>query len=140
MLRVGPWNRLPLTIRWLSEEHARDLSLPPMHMPICYGAVVSKKLKKSEECVQVSECGICCQTVSGKAMRCLNAGCDLKSHVVCLAERFAERGEYVPVEGKCPKCGKVFLWGDLVRKYKGCYGSLEVTINNVDDYFEFDSD
>ncbi|XP_058450649.1 structure-specific endonuclease subunit SLX1 homolog [Malaya genurostris] len=47
MLRIGPWNRLPLTVRWLAEEFHREFEVgksPPMHMPICFGRV--KKVPK----------------------------------------------------------------------------------------------
>ena len=48
MLNVGPWYRLPLTIRWLDDDfyikYATSIS-PPMHMPVTYGPVVSKKLE-----------------------------------------------------------------------------------------------
>ncbi|XP_053693498.1 structure-specific endonuclease subunit SLX1 homolog [Sabethes cyaneus] len=48
MLRIGPWNRLPLTIRWLVEDYHREFEVgkaPPMHMPICFGRV--KKVPKN---------------------------------------------------------------------------------------------
>ena len=46
MLRMGPWDRLPLTIQWLLPDYKRDFppSLePPLHMPICLGPVKSTK-------------------------------------------------------------------------------------------------
>ena len=42
MLLVGPWQRLPLTIRWLNQEYELPFPLgqqPPAHMPIAYGQV-----------------------------------------------------------------------------------------------------
>ncbi|XP_058822252.1 structure-specific endonuclease subunit SLX1 homolog [Topomyia yanbarensis] len=48
MLRIGPWNRLPLTVRWLVDEYHREFEVgktPPMHMPICFGRV--KKVLKN---------------------------------------------------------------------------------------------
>jgi hypothetical protein len=47
MLRTGPWNRLPLTIRWLQQDYQRDFDpdkQPPAHMPIAYGLVKSTKV------------------------------------------------------------------------------------------------
>uniref|UniRef100_A0A182IKP1 Structure-specific endonuclease subunit SLX1 homolog n=1 Tax=Anopheles atroparvus TaxID=41427 RepID=A0A182IKP1_ANOAO len=50
MLRIGPWNRLPLIIRWLADEYHREFEVgktPPLHMPICFGRIkkVNKKRK-----------------------------------------------------------------------------------------------
>ena len=40
MLAVGPWRRLPLTVRWLQQKYCQDFPpdrQPPTHMPIAYG-------------------------------------------------------------------------------------------------------
>ncbi|XP_050083575.1 structure-specific endonuclease subunit SLX1 homolog [Anopheles aquasalis] len=52
MLRIGPWNRLPLTIRWLAEDFHREFAVgktPPLHMPICFGRVKMVKKGKPEK-------------------------------------------------------------------------------------------
>ncbi|XP_052889473.1 structure-specific endonuclease subunit SLX1 homolog [Anopheles moucheti] len=49
MLRIGPWNRLPLVIRWLGDEFHREFEVgkkPPLHMPICFGRIKKAKCKK----------------------------------------------------------------------------------------------
>ncbi|XP_050292735.1 structure-specific endonuclease subunit slx1 [Anthonomus grandis grandis] len=137
MLLVGPWNRLPLTIRWLNEEFIREFPVgkcPPMHMPICHGPVVSKKLKAqgslSQEPKESDLCYICFNIIEPpKQMTCLNSDCNILCHILCMSKSFLSKGEYVPVEGKCPKCENHFLWGDLVRKYKGCYENIDMKVN-----------
>ena len=50
MLLVGPWQRLPLTIRWLNQEYELPFPLgqqPPAHMPIAYGQVELTGKKKT---------------------------------------------------------------------------------------------
>lgn len=152
MLRVGPWHRLPLTIRWLNQEFARNFpsdKLPPFHMPVCYGNVVSKKLaitsKNSTSAEIITHhptCVICLREIDDKPLVCLSPNCDLKSHVVCLATTFLEKGEYLPIEGRCPRCKELYLWGDLIRKYRGCYGNLSIIISKdiTDDISTSDSE
>lgn len=57
LLQVGPWNRLPLTIRWLIQDYEIKFDpcrQPPIHMPLAYGQLTtdnsaSKAKKKKEE-------------------------------------------------------------------------------------------
>lgn len=143
MLRVAPWKSLPLTIRWLSEDLSRELpALPPIHMPICYGCVISKKLTKDDCCEETQQlqqhyCCCCNETIDEQPLVCLKSTCSSTSHLFCLSKRFLKCGEYIPIDGDCPKCGEIFLWGDLIRKYKGCYGNMDITVNCIE---IFDSD
>ncbi|XP_067002796.2 structure-specific endonuclease subunit slx1 [Anabrus simplex] len=133
MLRVGPWNRLPLTIRWLKQEYAREFPAdrcPPLHMPLAYGPVESKKVAAPQEDADLNDmtlsmCSLCYDAVPlSQRMTCLNTKCLLLVHVICLARCFLQGEEMIPVEGDCPSCGVRILWGDLVRKMKGCYSNL----------------
>jgi structure-specific endonuclease subunit SLX1 len=116
-----------------------------MHMPICYGSVISKKVPSSlshtsEETIIF--CHFCRDDVVG-GMKCLNPECTVVGHVICFSKCFIkEKGEYVPVEGECPGCLKVYLWGDLVRKFRGCYNSEDVMIRTEagDDFYGSDSE
>lgn len=109
-------------------------------MPICYGTVISKKIPKLHDnqtsdtsCDEIipmwDTCQICFVSINDKAMTCLNFKCNLVSHVTCLSKFFLESDQYVPIEGKCPTCNENFLWGDLVKKYKGCYSDLNIHID-----------
>uniref|UniRef100_A0A182SE66 Structure-specific endonuclease subunit SLX1 C-terminal domain-containing protein n=1 Tax=Anopheles maculatus TaxID=74869 RepID=A0A182SE66_9DIPT len=56
MLRIGPWNRLPLVIRWFADEFHREFEVgkkPPLHMPICFGRM--KKIKRKQRKKNVTE-------------------------------------------------------------------------------------
>lgn len=144
MLNLGPWNRLPLKIRWLKPEYKQDFCLePPLHMPIVFGPVKTtsmsqkaQKVKKLQKKNSVSEeakvtevedeellCCICFKTVlSSQKLQCVSLKCSSVTHSICLAGSFLAGSESViPVSGECPTCGQETVWGDLVRKAKGCY-------------------
>lgn len=64
MLRAAPWNRLPLTARWLKQEYRMDFEpalQPPLHIPIAFGSVRAKKKQqlqiRAED--EASSCFIC---------------------------------------------------------------------------------
>lgn len=148
MLCVGPWCRLPLSIRWLLPDRAREFpagNTPPMHMAICYGPVVSKKISSKEAEEDLFEefssilCYICKSPCPKEtSMQCLLKDCDVQIHTSCLAEHFLrnEKDHFIPVEGSCPKCFTTVLWGDLVRKKKGCYQQLgeDNNVCNISDF------
>ncbi|XP_069591050.1 structure-specific endonuclease subunit slx1-like [Ranitomeya imitator] len=144
MLRVAPWKRLPLTLRWLRQEYHRALPpllQPPLHMPLAYGQVRAKPIGKTpgekgdgeETGGQLQgvtqRCRVCSDKLQSQddALRCLHPGCSMTAHILCLAKVFlqSEPEHLIPVEGLCPSCGNSVLWGDLIRYKKGCYGDLE---------------
>ena len=48
MINTGPWNRLPLNIRWIRPELKGNIDFneslpPPIHMAISYGPIAAKK-------------------------------------------------------------------------------------------------
>ena len=68
MLRAPPWDRLPLTARWLKQEYRLDFEpglQPPLHIPLAFGAVRAKKQQQqpsqSEEEEEVAKdwCFLC---------------------------------------------------------------------------------
>ncbi|XP_043373006.1 structure-specific endonuclease subunit SLX1 isoform X3 [Dermochelys coriacea] len=144
MLRVAPWCRLPLTVRWLEQEYRRDFPpalQPPLHMPLAFGPVrvlgrAGGRRKQGQEELspppgQAAQCCTLClkrlQDVDDPPLRCFHSGCPLAAHPACLAREFLreEPQQFLPVEGRCPGCKNLLLWGDLIRYHQGCYGDLE---------------
>ncbi|XP_030045099.1 structure-specific endonuclease subunit slx1 [Microcaecilia unicolor] len=153
MLCVAPWNRLPLTIRWLKQEYRRDFPShlePPLHMPLAFGQVRAKASSKSKDGKKSTEggaagdpgevpssqwdlsrqcCSVCYQRFQSEddTLHCFHRGCTMIAHLICLADEFlsGEPQHFIPVEGQCPGCKNTMLWGDLIRYKKGCYGDLE---------------
>ncbi|XP_073257694.1 structure-specific endonuclease subunit SLX1 homolog [Porites lutea] len=131
MLNVGPWNRLPLTIRWLKQEYQMEFDVeqqPPTHMPIVYGLLNKKKPKKrnQEECEESKDvCNFKCIECSKRikdadeCLSCISGSCPMKGHLICLAKRFlldsGESSFLIPVEGDCPLCYCTFLWHDWLK-------------------------
>ncbi|XP_077995804.1 structure-specific endonuclease subunit slx1-like [Glandiceps talaboti] len=169
MLQVGPWNRLPLTVRWLKQELKVDFEpmlAPPLHMPIAFGPVKSVKVKVKEkkdgesqsqasQAMKTSDdgdddlipltqrsskrCATCVQRLkpTDDTLSCVHPNCSMVCHMICLAKKFLKHSEHlVPVEGKCPTCKNMVLWGDLVRKKRGCYGNLEEDSQDTDHWSE----
>ncbi|XP_074854598.1 structure-specific endonuclease subunit slx1-like isoform X2 [Carettochelys insculpta] len=140
MLRTGPWCRLPLTVRWLQREHFQDFPpalQPPLHMPLVFGPVRARGCGEwgQQEPSSVpgptpQHCTVCHQRFQepdAAPLRCLQPGCPLAAHPACLAREFLreEPLQLLPVEGRCPGCESLVLWGDLIRRHQGCYGDVE---------------
>ncbi|XP_007948481.1 structure-specific endonuclease subunit SLX1 [Orycteropus afer afer] len=129
MLRVPPWARLPLTVRWLRQDFQQDLCPPPPpHMPLAFGPLPPPSRGPGCEAVPNADpepdlgaevlCALCTRALQDEEdpLCCPHLGCDLKAHVICLAEEFLreEPGQLLPLEGQCPGCKNSLLWGDLI--------------------------
>ncbi|XP_011297977.1 structure-specific endonuclease subunit slx1 [Fopius arisanus] len=144
MLQVGPWCRLPLTLRWLDDTFADAHSsrvTPPKHMPVIHGKVMSRKPQgnangKNGEVTEDSEisiCDICYMTLDiTDKVTCVRADCDLIAHIICLAKEF-DHERILPVSGTCPACKGHLLWGDVIRKKIGCHIHLNENQDSTDD-------
>nr|XP_042905812.1 structure-specific endonuclease subunit SLX1 homolog isoform X2 [Parasteatoda tepidariorum] len=135
MLRVGPWNRLPLAVQWLDINYKQEFDvskLPPLHIPICIGPIQPRKVKKTgtecetDEDVNLKFCYICDNIVTkdDKQFICFNSNCLQIFHILCLGRNFqscTKEKFLLPVEGLCPNCKTSTLWGDVVRYSSGCY-------------------
>ena len=84
-------------------------------------------------------CGLCFENVdSTDQVTCLSPKCGSVYHIVCLANDFRtksneSRSFFLPLDGHCVVCNIYMLWGDIIRKKKGCYKEVE-HLNKQDDY------
>ncbi|CAB0039920.1 unnamed protein product [Trichogramma brassicae] len=139
MLNCGPWNKLPLTVRWLDDEFGQKYSThltSPLHMPITYGKVTSRKKKTttttttSNDKAKEAVLAVLGTRDDGSSRDCIKPDCGLVAHLVCLAKLFCkESGDILPVEGSCPICATDALWGDLIRKKIGCNLHIDADVD-----------
>ncbi|ESO05775.1 hypothetical protein HELRODRAFT_77631 [Helobdella robusta] len=145
MVNTGPWNRLPLTIRWLKQEYKFSINVePPLHMAIEHGPVknVRRKVEAEENHVtefKTQQCVLClhCFNENDNTISCFH--CNTSYHTMCLADTIlnAQTSDrttkltkhLLPVDGTCPKCFRSILWGDLIRFKKG--GFSEKCVNDT---------
>lgn len=79
-----------------------------------------------------ARCAVCCkriQATTDTTVTCYYPKCSVQSHITCLADSFLTRkGEItthiLPVDGPCPRCKQVLIWGDVIRHKHGCYQNL----------------
>ena len=81
-------------------------------------------------------CGLCFENIPViDQVKCLNTKCESAYHLVCLANSFRAKAEesdelgrkfFLPIDGNCPVCEAYVLWGDVIRKKKGCYKDVNV--------------
>lgn len=116
-------------------------------MPIVYGRIAVQKLKndvngENEDIKSAVECFECHSSIAeNDLMKCVNPDCQTSGHVICFSRYFLSDDSHIlPVEGKCPSCGIELLWGDLVRKKKGCYKNLVDNSSHELDFLHFDAD
>lgn len=107
---------------------------PPEHMKICRGHIILRSRKEPTDSLALGArtqstafCDICFSILSNDESSkpsCLNSNCRMMCHLICLANEFLERDQYIPISGRCPLCCQTIIWGELVRKRKGCADTI----------------
>ncbi|XP_036593900.1 structure-specific endonuclease subunit SLX1 isoform X4 [Trichosurus vulpecula] len=141
-LRVAPWNRLPLTVRWLQHDFQQELSPPPpQHMPLAFGPLQPGLTQGGRRGVGKEAddvfCSLCQQPVQDKdgPLCCPHPNCPLNAHLICLAEEFLqeEPQQLLPLKGCCPGCKNTLLWGDLIRLHQAYPSNLEEVESDLEE-------
>lgn len=157
MLGVGPWNRLPLTVRWLETDYERPFSKAlPKHMEIVSGkvSISASQRRRPDDAVPpppvawASECHLCMQEMEQpekSRLGCTNQMCRLTCHMVCLANYLLgdEPGHYIPVGGECPLCETRLSWAALLQRKRLLLGvpeELQDHDEDLSDDIDVDSD
>ncbi|KAH8393844.1 hypothetical protein KR215_002260, partial [Drosophila sulfurigaster] len=158
MLNVGPWHRLPLTVRWLETDYERSFPIElPQHMSIVSGkvAITASQRKQHLDCpatttIWAPECHLCMKRIEQperSRLGCLNASCRLTCHMLCLANYLLgdQPGQYIPIGGECPLCETHLIWATLLqRKRLGLGGGeaqdQEDSADELSDVPDVDSD
>ena len=87
-------------------------------------------------------CGLCTQLISSEhdLVTCISPKCGAASHITCLAQHFRQTSEnkskldyFLPVDGTCPVCDFQCLWGDIIKKKKGCYQNIPFKMDGSSD-------
>ncbi|KAL5971103.1 hypothetical protein TSMEX_001171 [Taenia solium] len=128
MLRVRPWSRLGLTIRWINQEYIQEFPLklsPPLHMPIEYGPIelsgstVGPRLRSGKPC---HLCGNEFKVESGLDSWVLSCPANCENgvwHLLCLARHLTkDEQELLPLGGVCSSCKAELMWPDLLKNRK----------------------
>ncbi|VDK35264.1 unnamed protein product [Taenia asiatica] len=128
MLRVRPWSRLGLTIRWINQEYVQEFPpklSPPLHMPIEYGPIelsestVGPRLRSGKPC---HLCGNEFKVESGLDSWVLSCPANCENgvwHLLCLARHLTKDGqELLPLGGVCSSCKAELMWPDLLKNRK----------------------
>ncbi|KAL6729612.1 hypothetical protein Aduo_000655 [Ancylostoma duodenale] len=120
-----PFDRFALTFRWLlplEELPFPEEIPPPKHVLKKYGLIeksTSEVPSQKDGYVERGECRLCGEDIEmlSQFVRCPSAACAAHFHAKCLASHGLsnDRCQLYPLEGKCPRCGRQYLWGDVIR-------------------------
>ncbi|XP_050745173.1 structure-specific endonuclease subunit SLX1 homolog isoform X1 [Drosophila biarmipes] len=157
MLGVGPWHRLPLTVRWLETDYERPFDVPlPNQMEIVSGKVTiaASQRKGADDAAApppvawAPECHLCIKQIEQperSRLGCTNPTCRLTCHMLCLANYLLadEPGHYIPVGGECPLCETRLVWAALLQRKRllsGVPEELQDQDDDLSDDFDVDSE
>ncbi|KAK6726876.1 hypothetical protein RB195_004897 [Necator americanus] len=125
LMNSRPWNRFALTFRWLlpiEELPFPEENLPPKHVPKKYGLIeksTSEVPAEKNGYVEKGECRLCGEEIErlNQFVRCPAFVCSAHFHAKCLSSHGlgGERYQLYPLDGNCPRCGRRYLWGDVIR-------------------------
>ncbi|VDM18718.1 unnamed protein product [Hydatigera taeniaeformis] len=128
MLRVRPWSRLGLTLRWIDQEYVQEFppSLsPPLHMSIAYGPIESSEPTIETRLHGGKSCHLCrhkFETRSGPSIWILSCPSNCENgiwHLLCLARHLTKDDqELLPLKGLCSSCKIELIWPDLLKNRK----------------------
>ncbi|KAJ9065843.1 Slx4p interacting protein [Entomophthora muscae] len=129
LLQCSGFSRWPLNLHFLisqvQDQFNKNLksdpsSMIPNHIPITFGSLnlvfppVAQKPSSPSD-ADPRHC-YSCQKSGYQMVKCLNSACQGVFHLSCLASRFSLGTLFIiPIQGECPKCSHMLVWGNLIQ-------------------------